>query len=230
MTKLPIILDNLIDEETQNQIEDAMFDCDWKFKMDNTSEYAPETMGLKYRKFLSPFEYAISPSIYANLQFNPKLLKLSTLLIKKTSEHINFSIEKIIRSISGIQGVQVIRKKNVICEPHINQKDPHLVLLYYVNNSDGETILYDKIVDDFQDNEIFEPDLSERYQFNIVKKVMPKQGRILLFDGRTYHSASSPTTGVRCIITSDLFGEFKDGSYKFPAPKEKNHKKIFKYQ
>ncbi len=59
---------------------------------------------------------------------------------------------------------------------------------------------------------------------------MPKQGRILLFDGKTYHSASSPTTGMRCIITLDLFGEFGDGSYKFSAPKIKNKKTNILYQ
>jgi ectoine hydroxylase-related dioxygenase (phytanoyl-CoA dioxygenase family) len=71
--------------------------------------------------------------------------------------------------------------------------------------------------------------LDERHKFNVVNKIMPKQGRILLFDGRTYHSASSPTTGMRCIITLDLFGEFEDGSYKFPAPKQEK-KNNLKYQ
>lgn len=228
MTELPIILDNLIDEETQNQIEDAMFDIKWKFVMDNTSPYNPKLMGMKYRKFLSPFEYNISPSIQADLKNNLKGLKLINPVLQKTFNYINFDVKKIRRCMAGIQGVQVIREKNIICEPHINCENPHLVLLYYVNNSDGETILYDKFIDNFLEEEIFDPDLIEKYQFNIVKKIMPKQGRILLFDGRNYHSASSPTTGVRCIITLDIFGEFKDGSYKFPLP-EDNDKRQFKY-
>jgi len=224
MTELPIILDDLIEEDLQNQIEDAMFDCNWKFQMDNT--YGSNFLEKKYKKFLNPFKYNISPSITTNLQSNSKIFQLFSPVIQKTCNHINFNLEKISRCLAGIQGVQVIREKNKICNIHINQKTPHLVLLYYVNDADGETILFDKTTDDIQDDDIY---LDEKHEFNVANKITPKQGRILLFDGRTYHSASSPTTGIRCIITLDLFGEFADGSYKFHAPKEivKNN---FKYQ
>jgi hypothetical protein len=227
MTKLPIILDDLIEEELQNQIEDAMFDCSWKFMMDNTFDYNASLMGMKYRKFLNPFEYDISPAIMANLQTNQKIFKLFYPVIEKTCNHINFNLEEISRCAARIQGVQVIRKQSKINNIHINQKTPHLVLLYYVNDSDGETILYDKTIDDTEGNSVMYPD--EMHEFNVVNKIMPKQGRILLFDGKTYHSSSSPTTEIRCIITLDLFGEFEDGSFKFPAPKQKNAN-IFNYQ
>jgi len=221
MTHLPIILDNIIEEELQNQIEDAIFDCKWKFLMDNTCDYNAK-MGIKYRKFLNPFEFDISPSISSNIQKNQKLLNLFYPIIEKTCNHIEFNLEIIYRCIAGIQGVQVIRKESKISTIHINQKQPHLVLLYYVNDSDGETILFDKTINDIEDPSMMY--LDEKYQFNVVNKIMPKKGRILLFDGRTYHAASSPTKGMRCIITLDLFGEFKDGSYKFPAPKKQKNK------
>jgi hypothetical protein len=219
MTELPIIIDDLISEELQNQIEDIMFDCDWKFKMDNTFNYDIQSMGMKYRKFLNPFEYDISPSISANLRLNQKLFKLFFPVIEKTCDHINFNLEKVGRGVAGIQGVQVIRDKNKVCNIHVNREEPHLVLLYYVNDSDGDTILFDKTIDDIKSCEKCDRYLDEKYEFNIISKITPKQGRILLFDGKNYHSASSPTSGCRCIITLDLFGEFKDRSYRFPAPK-----------
>ena len=227
MTELPIILDDLIEEELQNQIEDAMFDCSWLFKIDNTFDYDASLMGMKYRKFLNPFVYDISPSIITNLQKNQKIFKLFNPIIEKTCNHINFNLEQISRCIAGIQGVQVMRKQNKICNIHINQETPHLVLLYYVNDADGETLLYDKTADDIEDDEMY---LDEKHEFNVVNKIMPKQGRILLFDGKTYHSSSSPTTEMRCIITLDLFGEFDDGSYKFPAPVKKTKKTNILYQ
>lgn len=229
MTKFPIILDDLIEEELQNQIEDAMFDCSWQFKMDNTYNYDASimVMGMKYRKFLNPFEYDISPSIVTNLQTNQKIFELFNPIIEKTCNHIDFNLEEISRCIAGIQGVQVIRKKNKVCNIHINQRKSHLVLLYYVNDADGETLLFDKTIDDIEDEDMMY--LDERYEFNVVNKIMPKRGRILLFDGRTYHSASSPTTGMRCVITLDLFGEFVDESYKFTAPKIKTKKSNILY-
>lgn len=229
MVELPIILDDFIEEELQNQIEDAMFYCNWKFKMDNTYDtyaYDAKPMEMKYKKFLSPFKYNISPSISSDLQINQKIFKLFNQITQKTCNHINFNLEEVSRCVAGIQGVQVIRKQNKVGNIHINQKNPHLVLLYYVNDADGETILFDKTIKDIEDDMMH---LDKKYEFKVVKKIMPKRGRILLFDGRTYHSASSPTTGIRCIITLDLFGEFKDGSYKFPSP-IKNKKNNFMYQ
>ena len=150
MTELPIILDDFVEKEQQNQIQDAMFDCSWQFKMDNTYNYDASLMGIKYRKFLNPFEYDISPSIITNLQTNQNIFKLFNPIIEKTCNHIDFNLEKMGRCIAGIQGVQVIRKQNKVCNIHVNQKTPHLVLLYYVNDADGETILYDKTIDDIK--------------------------------------------------------------------------------
>ena len=127
MTQLPIILDNIIEEELQNQIEDSMFDCKWEFQMDNTYRYNAKSMGIKYRKFLNPFEFDISPSITTNIQTNQNIFKLFYPIIEKTCNHINFNLEEISRCIAGIQGVQVIRKQNKVCNIHINQKTPHLV-------------------------------------------------------------------------------------------------------
>ena len=224
MTKLPIILDDLIEEELQNQIEDSMFDCFWNYFSDNS--LGSKTLELKYRKFLSPLDFDISPFFCANMQsqFNNNTYKKIIPVIEKGCNQIKFNIEKIQRCYGAIHAL--IRNKSKNDNIHINQDVPHLVMLYYVNDCDGNTILYDKKLGDIP-SEIVYPD--EYCDLNITHTISPKKGRILFFDGRTYHSPSSPTTGMRCIITLDLFGEFEDGSYKFPAPK-KEIKSNIKYQ
>ena len=70
--------------------------------------------------------------------------------------------------------------------PHIDFSDPHTVLLYYVNDSDGVTSFYDK-------------------NFNIVDTVQPKKGRMVVFDGLTYHSSTPPQTSThRCVINFNI--------------------------
>jgi hypothetical protein len=224
MKKLPIVLDNIVDENLQLQIENSLFDCDWKFNMDVTYGYNSQ---ISNRKFLNPFKYDIFPGIRSNLQINKKIFNLFYPVVEKTCSYVEFEIEKVERCVSGMHFL--IPQNPKICNIHINHKMPHLVFLYYVTDADGDTILYDKTINDVKPQEISEMYLDEKYQFNIEKKISPKKGRILLFDGRTYHSSSSPTTNIRCIITLDLFGEFKDGSYKFPAPIE-NKKNKFIYQ
>ena len=70
--------------------------------------------------------------------------------------------------------------------PHIDYPIPHTVLLYYVNDSDGVTSFYDK-------------------SFNIIDTVQPKKGRIVVFDGLTYHSSTPPRINShRCVINFNV--------------------------
>ena len=146
-------------------------------------------------------------------------------LIEKGCDKIKFNIEKIERCVGGIHSL--IRKNPKINNIHVNRNIPHLVMLYYVTDCDGDTILYDKTLEDIP-FQIDYPD--EHFDLNITHTISPKKSRILFFDGRTYHAPSSPTTGMRCIITLDLFGKFEDGSYKFPAPVKETKKNKMKYQ
>ena len=81
--------------------------------------------------------------------------------------------------------------------PHIDIDRPHTVFLYYVNDADGDTVIYDYVSKNIKDVPYYE-DLS------IIKKVTPKQGRVIVFDGMTWHSSTQPTKGPRCIINFDM--------------------------
>jgi ectoine hydroxylase-related dioxygenase (phytanoyl-CoA dioxygenase family) len=65
------------------------------------------------------------------------------------------------------------------------------VCLYYVTDSDGDTIFFD-------DNE------------NEIKRVSPKKGRIAFFDGTINHCSSNPTKLHRSVINFDFIGEYLD--------------------
>ena len=41
-------------------------------------------------------------------------------------------------------------------------------------------------------------------KFTLKKKVSPKQGRVVLFDGIHWHTAQQPNHNVRCIVNYDL--------------------------
>ena len=82
--------------------------------------------------------------------------------------------------------------------PHVDLVAPHFVLLYYVCDSDGDTIIY---------NEKTKFDSSRPnsdMNFTIKKKVSPKQGRVVLFNGIHYHTAEQPNHNLRCIVNYDL--------------------------
>jgi hypothetical protein len=71
--------------------------------------------------------------------------------------------------------------------PHIDCVDDHWVMIYYVNDSDGDTF-------------IFEEKLYNHLPVESVKtltvkdRIPPKQGRIVIFDGACLHAGMHPRT------------------------------------
>ena len=83
-------------------------------------------------------------------------------------------------------------KDRTVDTPHIdiNDRDDFFVVLYYVCDSDGDTIIY---------NETKESD-----QYTIKQRVTPKQGRVVIFDGTLMHTAEQPLNNTRCIVNYNL--------------------------
>jgi len=78
---------------------------------------------------------------------------------------------------------------------HTDHQFPHYVFLYYVNDADGDTILY---------NEKF--DNSKRQTLTELQRVHPKAGRAILFDGEHIHSPLTPTDGYRVVMNITFIG------------------------
>ena len=38
----------------------------------------------------------------------------------------------------------------------------------------------------------------------LEKRITPKQGRVVLFDGSYYHTAEQPLNNIRCVVNYDL--------------------------
>ena len=111
---------------------------------------------------------------------------------------------------------------------HVDLIEPHLVCLYYVNDSDGDTVFFDKCVDDYLERpdikhaienidysvagagplEIVDS-LIDKSEFKIINRVTPKKGRMVFFNGYRYHSACRPTNGYRVVINNNLKGNFR---------------------
>jgi len=86
------------------------------------------------------------------------------------------------------------RKNNGI---HIDIPDKHYACVYYLNDTDGDTIIYEQTLNDvpFGETNI---ELVEH------KRVTPKANRIVIFDGSRYHCSSQPTMNYRAIINYNL--------------------------
>jgi hypothetical protein len=74
--------------------------------------------------------------------------------------------------------------------PHIDYNFPHKTIIYYLNDSDGPTWIFNEKFDG-----IYEPK-----KFTVKEKILPKENRILFLDGFQYHTASNPIDTDRRVI------------------------------
>ena len=75
--------------------------------------------------------------------------------------------------------------------PHVDDMNKHMTLIYYVNDSDGDTVIFkEKYVNDIS------------YSKKTVEcRVEPRKGRAVLFDGHRYHTGLLPQTSkVRLVL------------------------------
>lgn len=101
---------------------------------------------------------------------------------------INVDIKNIVRSRSRLT---LHKETSSIDTPHIDYKFNHLVLLYYINTIDGDTVFFDK-------------------DEKIVERITPRRGRAVLFDGSILHASSNPTLGPRIVINTNIINNIEN--------------------
>ncbi len=70
--------------------------------------------------------------------------------------------------------------------------------MYYVDDSDGDTIILNKKYNgEFQEDVYLDNN-------SIMKRVSPKKGRLVIFDGAHYRTAEQPKSSKRCVINFNL--------------------------
>lgn len=89
---------------------------------------------------------------------------------------------------------------------HIDTFQRHLAVLYYVCDADGETVIFENMYK--PDQEPSEIDLANKRpklkELKEKQRVMPKQGRVVIFDGYHWHTATQPKKGLRCVINTNI--------------------------
>ena len=195
------VIDNFIDKEYQEEIkqilignkpflyENEEFDFDWYFVTDVTDAFASPNR--QQKRCALTHEYAgIDWEDDDDDEFNNLFIPMLSEVCKK----MDFDNLKIIQGRSFLQFPLNLKDKTPDT-PHIDLEDQeHIVALYYVCDSDGDTIIY---------NERKDQGL-EAKSYTIKQKVTPKQGRMVLFDGSLYHTAEQPLNNVRCVVNYNL--------------------------
>ncbi len=88
--------------------------------------------------------------------------------------------------------------------PHIDSFHPHWVAIYYVNDSDGDTIIFNETNDDYDAGQADINRIKEN-KFTIKHRITPKKGKLIAFPGKYYHTASfCKEADYRCLLNINL--------------------------
>ena len=112
-------------------------------------------------------------------------------LLENACNVLNIPKAKILQGRSFLQFPLNLKSKEDDT-PHIDIKErvDFVVVLYYVCDADGDTIIYNE--------------RKESKHYTVQQRVTPKQGRVVLFDGGLYHTAQQCTNKIRCIVNYNL--------------------------
>lgn len=187
------IIDDILPVDVQDSIEKFLLESDWKFS---------RTIAYKNHSEVSEEQ-------------KQKIMGFTHIVLKDEKifdDNINLYCEPLIASVKHIGkelvGVFNIRAQLQLPTPSSGygsvHVDSHLsnsykVCLYYVNDSDGDTILFKERSTNTTSEQIKNGLYEEHF------RIQPKRGRFVIFDGDVYHCGSKPTKDVRLVINYNVF-------------------------
>lgn len=189
--KETIVIDDIVPLEFQNFIQDTLVNTpNWRFIKDMSyANYDMEYPSYGFNMMIKhPGHSVFMTDIYE---------KISVPLIDAAQAKLNLNEKEIYFNRAFLQvplNNKFIKEHNGI---HVDIPDPHYACVYYVNDTDGETILYEQTLYNTKGG-------SQNVKLTEHKRVMPKKGRMVFFDGVRYHCSSQPKESYRCIINFDL--------------------------
>ena len=184
------VFDDIIDKSLQEKIKSTLFSNNfpWYFLPDITSK---EKENQSRHGFLHLF-------VDDNIE-NSEFYTTIRPILDNTAGKLKLILPEAIKCRSFLQ-LPLSLKDDTVDNAHVDMDAPHIVFLYYVIDSDGDTIIYDKK----WEKGTMAMNSEETAKLLIKKKITPKQGRVVVFDGRYWHTAEQPKNSKRCVINSDI--------------------------
>jgi len=141
----------------------------------------------------SEVQFGFSHVLFNNGQENSPFYKFFTPMVYFIEEKTGEKINELIRIRAGLNVKS--SQEELVHLPHVDYPYPHKVFLYYVDDSDGDTVMYNEKYDStfFVEN------------FSVKETISPQRNKGILFDGLRYHSSSSPVKNTRRVAININF-------------------------
>ena len=184
------VFDDIIDKSHQDEIESTLLNNNfsWYFIREiSTPPVGPVPRPAFQHQF-------VRKGGEVNSDWNEMAMRI----VNSSCKKIGLQYDKVHQGRSFFQLPLNNVDKDILDPVHIDDENiPHMVVLYYVKDSDGDTIIY---------NNHYEKDKEKPLENNleIKKTVTPKKGRVVIFDGWFWHTAQQPSNDIRCVINYNV--------------------------
>ena len=189
------IIDNFLNEEKANHIENLLFSNNFPWYYQPFSVSLPINVNINNNYFTSwP---GLRHIFYIDESFNSSI---SQEMIPLFNEFKNVENNIKLKSLIANLNMPVTSTEEKYGIPHVDQRPTNLTKqnltgIYYVNDCDGDTILFKE---KFDGNSLLD------YNLNIKARIQPRKNRFVYWDSRTYHAAPICNTVSRIVVVLNV--------------------------
>jgi hypothetical protein len=122
-------------------------------------------------------------------------------LVYSISAAHNYTIKTLYRIRVGLLFPTV--EQGYTCNtPHVDFLWPHYTACYYVTDSDGDTILFNKTLDDVgaEITDVTVAEYAKNADFKVDSFCTPKKNTVCIFNGEQFHASTKPRYHDRRIV------------------------------
>ncbi len=135
--------------------------------------------------------------LFYNSADNNKSMYLDTVmpLVHSIAEKENLYGYRLIRLKANLSTYKKRTKKFQI--PHVDfpKIKDYKIAVYYVNDSDGDTIVFNETIDNVKKD--FYP--------TVASSISPKKGSVVVFDGKHFHSGNYPSKNKTRVVLNIVY-------------------------
>lgn len=188
------VIDNFLSEKYYQMIKNEVFgnEFTWKYRDNITYELDPKVFSdwNALNNLNINYEYGFYHEIYYDGQsysyLNLILSSFYASLMEETQTN------RVMRCRLDMVTYSPDKYKHF---PHVDFFEPHLSAVFYLTDSDAETILYDLKCSSFDD--ILNIDVNTLKE---LTRIEPKENRVVIFNGLHLHTGQSPSKSKKRIL------------------------------
>ena len=177
------LVDDFLDATFANAFEELMLKFQWNYCQDvNYGTIPPnhqENPGVVFGDARFQSASGFSRAIFPGSPNDSPWFQQSQYILKAFLNKLGIHEATLVRIKANLLTRSATMEQPKPFPPHVDLPKPHMVMIYYVNDSDGDTLIFDKTFPD-------------RENCTMVHSASPKKGRGILFDGRHYHTGTAP--------------------------------------